>query len=462
MKKRLLASLLSVAMVASLLVGCGSTAGGAAPAADTASTDTAAPAADADTDTAAPAADGEVQEITFMVWDDLEASQDLITKGYKDSIDRFNKDFEGKYHCTPITTNLEEYYNKLNAEVAAGNTPDVFIVSPGANLNDYATTGVAAKLDDYLADGWKDTFTSDAVFAGGTYGDDGADGPGIYAVPLNIAAACVFYNTEMFEDAGAEVPKTYSELLDACKKLQDKGYTPITISAGTAWCLSMVAGYLCDRNGLNLADVKAHKTDWMDEKVIKAGKQIQELSQYFQKTAAGDDNDIATAAFYNGEAAILIQGSWAIGQINGSCEEGFAEKVGVFAFPAVDGSSADPNRVIAKSDSLAMSSTTKYPEAAIQLMKYFTDDTAQKYTAEVGGKIPVTNVQYDEKVAPPELKYVMDVFKNASSTFGFYNESLADTEAGSTFDNCFVDIFTGTDPATALQPIQDYYEENVW
>lgn len=240
-----------------------------------------------------------------MFWDDLNATEDLISIGYKETIDRFNKDYEGKYHVTPITTNLEEYYTKLNALVAAGETPDVFIASPGANLNDYALTGVAAKLDDYLADGWKDTFTSDAVFAGGTYSD------GIYAIPLNIAAACVFYNTEMFEKAGAEVPKTFDELLTSCQKLQDAGYTPITISAGTAWCLSMVAGYLCDRNGLVLSDIADHKTDWKDEKVINAGKQIQELSKYFQKTAAGDDNDIATAAFYNEEAAILIQGSWA-------------------------------------------------------------------------------------------------------------------------------------------------------
>ncbi|MBQ8947524.1 MAG: extracellular solute-binding protein [Lachnospiraceae bacterium] len=474
MNKKIVSVLLSAVMVASMVTGCGSTA--EAPA-STGSTETTAaesapadepkaetPAADTAADTAAetPAASGDVEEITFMVWDDLEASSDLITKGYKDSIDRFNADFEGQYHCTPITTNLEEYYTKLNALVAAGETPDVFIVSPGPNLDDYVLPGVAAKLDDALADGWKDTFTSDAVFAGGTYGSEAPSGEGIYAVPLNIAAACVFYNTEMFEAAGAAVPKTFDELLDACQKLKDAGYTPITISAGTAWCLSMVAGYLCDRNGLNLDDVAAHNTDWMDEKVINAGKQIQQLSAYFQPTAAGDDNDIATAAFYNGEAAILIQGSWAIGQINGNCEEGFADKVGVFAFPAVTGSSADPNRVIAKSDSLAMSATSAHPEAAVQLMKYFTDDTAQKYTAEVGGKIPVTSVQYDAAVAPPELAYVMEVFKSANATFGFYNESLADTEAGSTFDNCFVEIFKGEDPATALQPIQDYYEMNVW
>ena len=458
--KKFLAVCLSAAMTMSMLAGCGgsSAAPAASDAAAPAATEEAAPAADAAEEAApAAAASGDVQEISFMVWDDLNATEDLISKGYANSIERFNKDYEGVYHCTPITTNLEEYYSKLNALVAAGETPDVFIVSPGANMNDYALTGVAAPIDSYLAaDGWKDTFTSDAVFAGSTYSD------GIYAVPLNIAAACVFYNTEMFEAAGASVPKTFGELLDACQKLQDAGYTPITISAGTAWCLSMVAGYLCDRNGLVLSDIAEHKTDWKDEKVINAGKQIQELSKYFQKTAAGDDNDIATAAFYNGEAAILIQGSWAIGQINGSCAEGFADKVGVFAFPAVEGGNPDSARVIAKSDSLMMSSTSKCPDGAVALMKYFVDETAQKYTAEVGGKIPVTSVEYDMAVAPPELSYVMDVFKGASSTFGFYNESLADTEAGSTFDNCFVEIFKGEDPATALDPIQEYYEMNVW
>ena len=77
-----------------------------------------------------------------------------------------------------------------------------------------------------------------------------------------------------------------------------------------------------------------------------------------------------------------------------------------------------------------MSATTEHPEAAIALMKYFTDDEAQRYTAEVGGKIPVTNVEYDMDVAPAQLADVMDVFSNATGTFGFYNESLVSSDAG--------------------------------
>ncbi len=219
----------------------------------------------------------------------------------------------------------------------------------------------------------------------------------------------------------------------------------------------MLAGYLCDREGVDLK-AKAAGESWVDDKTIDAGNKLVELSQYFQETAAGDDNDVATAAFYNEEAAILIQGSWAIGQINGSNPD-FEPNCGVFAFPGIDDPSA-ASRIIAKSDSLAMSSTSEHPEAAAALMKYFVDDEAQKYTAEVGGKIPVTKVEYDADKAPAQLADVMDIFENATSTFGFYNESLPTTEAGSFFDDQMVSMYLGDmTPEEAFQAIEDFYAD---
>lgn len=455
MKKKVLSVLLSTAMITSLLVGCGGGGSQSAPAADGGSTE--APAEDSGSaQTEAPAADsassGEVEEITWMFWDDLNATEDLISIGYKDTVERFNKDYEGKYHVNVVTTNLEEYYAKLNALVAAGETPDCFIVSPGPNLDVYVEPGVAADLTSYVkADGWIDSFNGgEGAFSQQTY-----DGK-IYAVPLNIAAACVFYNTEMFETAGiTTMPTDWQGMLDACEKLQGAGYTPLTISAGTAWCLSMLAGYLCDSEGVDLAAIDSGSASWLDPEVVSATNKLVEISKYFQPTAAGDTNDVATANFYNEEAAMLIQGSWAIAQINGSNPD-FESKCGVFAFPGTDG------RVIAKSDSLAMSATTTHPDAVIAFMKYFTDDMAQKYTAEVGGKIPVTTVEYDASKAPAQLEYVMDVFGNAKSTFGFYNESMATTEAGAFFDDTMVSIYLGTPVEDGLASLEDFYKNNVW
>ncbi len=89
MKKKVLSVILSTAMIASVLAGCGG--GSEAPAADGGSAEAEAPA----TDSAA----GGAEEITWMFWDDLNATEDLISLGYKDTVERFNKDYEGKYHA---------------------------------------------------------------------------------------------------------------------------------------------------------------------------------------------------------------------------------------------------------------------------------------------------------------------------------------------------------------------------
>ncbi len=459
MKKKLLSLLLSVGMITSLLSGCGvSTNTGSAAQTESSST-AAADTAETETKTETASTEKEVQ-ITWMFWDDLEATEDLITKGYKEVIDRFNNDYAGTYHVNVITTNLEEYDTKLNALIAAKDTPDLFICNPGPNLTQYVDAGVAADLTDILTNQEKDWYNS---FSGGIFERITYDGK-IMAVPTNFAAACVFYNTEIFEAAGVKAPSNYEELLSACQKIKEAGYTPISCSAGTAWCLSMVAGYLCDRVGGpdNLKKIEDHQMEWTDPTFIDAGNKLKELSQYFQATAAGDSNDQATAAFYNGEAAMLIQGSWAIAQVNGNNPD-FESKCGVFQFPAVTGG-ADPNRMIVKTDNLVMSSSTEHPDAVIALMKYFTDETAQKYTAEIGGKIPVVNnVEIDYSKAPAQLSYVQDILANMTGTFGFYNESLASVEAGDVFDNAMVDIFLGNATSDeAFQKVQSFYEKNVW
>lgn len=401
---------------------------------------------------------GGEQEITWMFWDDLDATSDLITKGYAEVINRYNEDNAGKYKVKVITTNLEEYDTKLNALITSNKTPDVFICNPGPHLTQYVNGGAATDLTDILNNkekAWYDSFTG-GVFERLTY-----DGK-IMAVPTNFAAACVFYNTEIFAEVGVEVPTTFDELIAVCEKIKAAGYDPISCSAGTSWCLSMIAGYLCDREGGpdNLVGVNAGTLDWTSETFINAGKKLQQLSKYFQATAAGDSNDQATANFYNGEAAMLVQGSWAIGQINGNNPD-FEEKCGVFQFPGIPGA-ADPNRMIVKTDNLVMSSKTKSQDASLTLMKYFTDETAAKYTAEVGGKIPVTRADIDYDKAPKQFSYVMSVLENMTGTLGFYNESLASVEAGKAFDNAMVDIFLGNQtPEQAFQSVQEFYEKNV-
>ncbi|MBP5363554.1 MAG: ABC transporter substrate-binding protein, partial [Ruminococcus sp.] len=96
-KRRILATLLTAAMFATTLGGCGSTSG---------KNDGSTPSSGGNG--GGSAKKDSVQELTWMFWDDLDATEDLISLGYKETIERFNKDYEGQYHVKPITTTLEE------------------------------------------------------------------------------------------------------------------------------------------------------------------------------------------------------------------------------------------------------------------------------------------------------------------------------------------------------------------
>ena len=98
--------------------------------------------------TSVPVYADDVEEITWMFWDDVKASQDLVSRGYGDIIDRFNETYDGQYHVNVVTTNLTEYETKLSALIAAGDTPDVFICNPGPYMKRYVDTGAVADLTD--------------------------------------------------------------------------------------------------------------------------------------------------------------------------------------------------------------------------------------------------------------------------------------------------------------------------
>ncbi len=398
---------------------------------------------------------GNAVNITWAFWDDLEASSDLMTQCYADTVDRFNETYKDKYHLNVVTTNLEEYDSKVNALVAAGQTPDILTCNPGPNADVYVESDTVQPLNQYLdADPeWKDSFAG-GMFDRVTYGDD------IYGIPTNFAAACCFYNTELFEKAGIdEVPATWEGFLEACEQLEKAGITPITNSASTAWCLSMIASYCMNRNGVDTDALNEGEMHWTDERCKQGAEDLKTLSQHFQPTFLGDSNDDATAHFYNEEAAMLVQGSWVIAQMNGNSDT-IEDKCGVFSFPTHDGSVGD---MIVKTDNLLLSATTENPEACIAFTKMMTDETAQKATAEIAGKIPVTTVDIDLEKAPKQLGYVMDLLENLEGTIGFYNESLASVEAGDVFDNNMVSIVMEDSTIDeGLQEVEDFYAENVW
>ena len=96
-------------------------------------------------------------------------------------------------------------------------TPDIFICNPGPNLTQYVEAGVVADLTDILTNQEKNgTIPLVVVSLKELHMMER-----LWQFLQTLQERCVFYNTEIFEEAGV-VPTTYDELLARCEKIQAK------------------------------------------------------------------------------------------------------------------------------------------------------------------------------------------------------------------------------------------------
>ena len=97
-----------------------------------------------------------------------------------------------------------------------------------------------------------------------------------------------------------------------------------------------------------------------------------------------------------------------------------------------------------------------------EMKKYVNENTKAVFAETIGNpKLDVTDVKKASEIVHSfGLPFILD---NTTATFGFYNESLATTEAGDIFDDAIVEIYLqNATPQEAFQELQDYYEKNVW
>lgn len=203
MKKKLVAVLMTAAMVTSL-AACGSSD---APAAETT-----APAETKTEETAT--AEAEVSDaedtITIMV--------PPITGTYVEKLDTWVKEYQETHpniQVEVIATSWDEYTSKATTMALAGEAPDIIEVDY-SDIGSYAEMGVGVNLADYLDSSVLADFDQNAL-------DYMTLDGSVYGLPLYISIQALGGNKEMLEAAGADVEKiqtegwTFDEFLDIIK-----------------------------------------------------------------------------------------------------------------------------------------------------------------------------------------------------------------------------------------------------
>ena len=137
--------------------------------------------------------------ITMAVWSSSSSSlQNEAAQAFNDSQDKI--DFR-------VEMQSGDYSQYLGAKTVANDLPDLFYLNPFSDLQQYARQGYLLDLSDQPFAGR----IYDSTKSGVTY-----DGK-IYAYPSTIEYWGLFYNLDLFEQAGiTEIPQTFSQLEEVC------------------------------------------------------------------------------------------------------------------------------------------------------------------------------------------------------------------------------------------------------
>ena len=124
----------------------------------------------------------------------------------------------------------------------------------------------------------------------------------------------VYYNKQVFEDAGLEPPTSYDDMLDLCHALQEAApdVAPIAEGGGSAWPTQILGGllYVAEFNeGQTWADSVLAKETTMD---APDSPFLGALTAYKQFQDEGCFNDDAVTAKYEDAARMLMDGEAAM------------------------------------------------------------------------------------------------------------------------------------------------------
>lgn len=313
--------------------------------------------------------------VTLTIWGDGD-NQDQL----ESSFTRINEAFEDKYPNIKVNYEYSGTLESINVALQSDSLPDLFWVQgdKSTKMAEMAQNDYLLPLGDYDLD--YSRFPEESL----EYAS--VDGEVYSSLPSFIAYVTMFYNKDIFDEYGLEVPATWDELEEISKTLADNGVTPIAIGGNEDfdryWILQAMGASLANDVLTSIVDDE-DDIDYSNlEKTLEAYKQFS-VNGYFGKDVEAIDGNGAKLAFTNGEAAIIPDGTW-----NNSTYQQTALNIDSFALPGFDGTryaQTGPSNY----NTYAISKKTKHPDEAVKYIEFLNSQEAQQIMSDETGLVPM-------------------------------------------------------------------------
>jgi alpha-glucoside transport system substrate-binding protein len=317
----------------------------------------------------------------------------------------------------------------VGPRIEGGDPPDVAMLPQPGVLQSFADQGDLIPIDDVAGDEVDQNFSETAREVGS------ADGT-LYGVWFKTAQkSTVWYNTNVFADAGVEPPATWDELLETGQTISDSGVEPYSYGGADGWPLSDLFEniYLRTAGPEKYDQLAAHEIPWTDKSVTEALTTMADVlgSDEIAGGASGalqtDFNTSVTQAFNDPpKGAIVFEGDFVGGIITGTTDATLGEDADFFEFPSIDGS----EDVVLGGGDIAV--LLKDSEGGKALIEYLATPEAAEIWAAEGGYIS-PNTKVDLSAYPDELsRRAAEALAKAGDNVRYDLSDLQPTEFGAT------------------------------
>lgn len=306
--------------------------------------------------------------LTVAIWDN----------GQKAGLQQIMDDFT---EATGIKTELQviewsSYWTLLEAGASGGDMPDVFWMHSNEAVR-YMSNDILLDLTDKVAASEKlemDKFPEDIKEM---YQWDGKT----YAVPKDIDTIAMWYNRDMFDEAGIAYPDgswTWDEFYEIAQKLTKEDGSQYGFAANPSNEQDTWMNIIYSMGGCVLTE--DNKSGFDDPNTIRAMEFVEKCIQNVMPPASTMSETGTDVLFGSGKVAMISQGSWMVSGFKDN--EFISQHCDVARLPK----DAETGESVSLYNGLgwAASANTEYPDEAYQLIEWFGTKDMQKKQADLG------------------------------------------------------------------------------
>jgi ABC-type glycerol-3-phosphate transport system substrate-binding protein len=313
--------------------------------------------------------------------------------------------------------NHEDFKQAIRTYLVAEPAPDILDWFAGNRAQFFISRGLIADFSDvWISEDWDKTYFPG--FKALATVDDKQ-----YFLPNSYYWWAMYFRKSVLKDAGLEPPKTWDDLLNACKALNAKGITPITIGTQQPWTAAAWFDYLNMRlNGpqfhLDLMLLKEKYTDERVKNVFMKWKELFDNKCYIENSAALLWQDAVTP-LVQGKAAMYLMGGFITDTYGPAAKGSPAEDdLDFVRFPIID-----PNQKIgedAPTDGVFLAKNAANLEGAKEFLAWLGSKEVQQMGVDELGRLPTRNDVDISKFTPAQQQGIA-LIQGADQVLQFYD-----------------------------------------